>query len=248
MKRFLSLSDGTFYEPLNAFRKLEQQLAKEQRKLSRRTRKSRNWYKQKAKITKLHIKIADARNDYLHKVSNAVSKNHAVVVLEDLKVKNMTASAKGTLVAPGRMVKQKAGLNRAILDQGWGEFARQLEYKQSWQGGWVLYVNPAYTSQRCSQCGHVAAENRKSQEQFCCLASLWPSGARRRKRSNQHRKGGARPASLPSERCSNVVGNRNHQKSGVGRSLWNPRASGRGGCQHVFIILYPAFPTPAVSF
>ncbi len=168
VKRFLSLSDGTFYEPLNAFRKLEQQLAKEQRKLSRRTRKSRNWYKQKAKITKLHIKIADARNDYLHKVSNAVSKNHAVVVLEDLKVKNMTASAKGTLVAPGRMVKQKAGLNRAILDQGWGEFARQLEYKQSWQGGWVLYVNPAHTSQTCSACGHISPDNRKSQELFVC--------------------------------------------------------------------------------
>ena len=168
VKRFLSLSDGTFYEPLNAFRKLEQQLAKEQRKLSRRTRKSRNWYKQKAKITKLHIKIADARNDYLHKVSNAVSKNHAVVILEDLKVKNMTASAKGTLVAPGRMVKQKAGLNRAILDQGWGEFARQLEYKQSWQGGWVLYVNPAHTSQTCSACGHISPDNRKSQELFVC--------------------------------------------------------------------------------
>ncbi len=168
VKRFLSLSDGTFYEPLHAFRKLEQQLAKEQRKLSRRTRKSRNWYKQKAKITKLHIKIADARNDYLHKVSNAVSKNHAVVVLEDLKVKNMTTSAKGTSEAPGRMVKQKAGLNRAILDQGWGEFARQLEYKQSWQGGWVLYVNPAYTSQTCSACGHISPDNRKSQELFVC--------------------------------------------------------------------------------
>ena len=168
VKRFLSLSDGTFYEPLNAFRKLEQQLAKEQRKLSRRTRKSRNWYKQKAKITKLHIKIADARKDYLHKVSSEISKNHAVVVLEDLKVKNMTASAKGTLVAPGRKVKQKAGLNRAILDQEWGEFARQLEYKQSWQGGWVLYVNPAYTSQTCSACGHISPDNRKSQELFVC--------------------------------------------------------------------------------
>jgi putative transposase len=80
----------------------------------------------------------------------------------------MTASAKGTAESPGRNVKQKAGLNKSILDQGWGEFSRQLEYKQSWRGGWVLYVNPAYTSQTCSQCGHVAPDNRKSRELFVC--------------------------------------------------------------------------------
>jgi putative transposase len=171
VKRFLSLSDGTFHEPLDAFRRMEGKLAKEQRKLARKVKKSRNWFKQKAKITGLHIKIADARNDYLHKISTDVSKSHAVVVLEDLKVVNMSKSAKGrTAEAPGRNISQKSGLNKAILDQGWGEFRRQLEYKQVWRGGWVLYVNPAYTSQRCSQCSHVAAENRKSQEQFCCLA------------------------------------------------------------------------------
>ena len=168
VNRFLSLSDGSFYEPLNAFRKLEKQLAREQRKLSRKTKKSRNWYKQKARITKLHIKIADSRNDHLHKVSTDVSKNHAVVVLEDLKVANMSKSAKGTLDAPGKNISQKSGLNKAILDQGWGEFHRQLEYKQTWRGGLVLLVNPAYTSQKCSRCYHTAKENRKTQEQFEC--------------------------------------------------------------------------------
>ncbi|MRR38212.1 transposase, partial [bacterium] len=126
VKRFLSLSDGSFYEPLNAFRKMEQRLAREQRKLSRKASKSRNWYRQKAKVTRLHIRIVDARKDYLHKVSSEVSKNHAVVVLEDLQVASMSRSAKGSAEAPGRNIRQKPGLNKAILDQGRGEFHRQL--------------------------------------------------------------------------------------------------------------------------
>jgi len=136
--RFLTLSDGTVYRPLNFFAKLARRLPREQRRLARRVKGSRNWLKQKAGITGLHIRIADARSDYLHKVSSAVSKNHAVVVLEELRVANMSASARGTLLAPGCRVRQKAGLNRAILDQGWGEFARQLEYQQSSLGGLVL--------------------------------------------------------------------------------------------------------------
>ncbi len=168
VKRFITLSDGKSYEPLGVFRKMERQLAKEQRKLSRKVKRSGNWRKQKERITQLHIRIADARSDYLHKISSEVSKNHAVVVLEDLQVKNMTASAKGTNEAPGKNVKQKAGLNRSILDQGWGEFGWQLEYKQAWRGGWVLYVSAAYTSQTCSQCNHASPGNRKSQELFVC--------------------------------------------------------------------------------
>lgn len=177
VKRFITISDGSFFEPLSVFRKLEATLAKEQRKLARKIKRSSNWQKQKNRITRLHIRIADARNDYLHKVSTEISKNHAVIVLEDLPVKNMTASAKGTTENPGRNVRQKAGLNKGILDQGWSEFARQLEYKQFWRGGWVLYVNPAYTSQGCSSCGHVSAENRKFQELFACTACGFTANA-----------------------------------------------------------------------
>ena len=117
------------YRPLNFFAKLARRLAREERRLARRVKGSRNWLRQKAGITGLHIRIADASSDYLHKVSSAVSKNHAVVVLEELQMANMSASARGTLLAPGCRVRQKGGLNRAILDQGWGECARQLEYK-----------------------------------------------------------------------------------------------------------------------
>ena len=170
IKRFLTLSDGKVYEPLNAFRQMEKKLAQEQRKLARQVKNSKNWYKQKGRITKLHIRIADMRNDYLHKISTTISKNHAVVVLEDLKVKNMSASAKGTADAPGKRVKQKSVLNKSILDQGWGNFRLFLEYKQVHLGGMVLYVSAAYTSQQCSGCGHVHPDNRISQAEFVCLS------------------------------------------------------------------------------
>jgi putative transposase len=70
---------------------------------------------------------------------------------------------------PGTNVAAKSGLNKSILDQGWGEFARQLAYKQKWRGGTVLKVPPQYTSRTCSICGHEAKENRKTQEQFTCI-------------------------------------------------------------------------------
>ena len=82
----------------------------------------------------------------------------------------MSASAKGTIELPGRKVRQKAGLNKAILDQGWGNFRLYLEYKQIRRGGLVIYVNPAYTSQRCSCCGHTHPANRKNQSEFLCQA------------------------------------------------------------------------------
>jgi IS605 OrfB family transposase len=169
VKRFATLSDGTFYEPLNSFRSLQRKLAHEQRNLSRKVKRSRNWHKQKGIITRLHIRIADARNDYLHKTSTVISKNHALVVLEDLKVANMSASAKGTSAVPGRNVRAKSGLNRAILDQGWHEFRRMLEYKQTWRGGAVITVPPQNTSRTCPICGHVSSDNRKLQEAFKCV-------------------------------------------------------------------------------
>ncbi len=170
IKRFATLSDGTFHEPLHAFRKMEMKLAREQRKLARKTTRSNNWQKQKERITRLHIRTADMRNDYLHKLSTTISKSHAVVVLEDLKVKDMSASSRGTSSAPGKNMKQKTRLNKSILDQGWGNFRLYLEYKQAQRGGWVLCVNPAYTSQTCSGCGHVHPGNRKNQSDFVCLS------------------------------------------------------------------------------
>jgi len=111
-----------------------------------------------------------ARKDFLHKTTTTISQNHALVCIEDLQVRNMSRSSKGTSERPGKRVSQKSGLNRAILDQGWAEFRRQLEYKMQWAGGMLLAVPAHHTSQTCPSCGHVAAENRSTQAQFLCVA------------------------------------------------------------------------------
>ena len=167
--RFATLSDGSFLEPLNSFKRLEKKLAKEQRKLARKVKFSANWQNQKKRITRLHIRIADARNDYLHKTSSTISKNLAIVCVEDLKIRNMSKSAAGSSEAPGRNVRAKSGLNRSILDQGWFEFRRQLEYKLAWSGGWLVKVPPQNTSRTCPACGCISKENRKTQAQFRCV-------------------------------------------------------------------------------
>ncbi|SIO21139.1 RNA-guided endonuclease InsQ/TnpB family protein [Nitrosomonas cryotolerans] len=166
--RFATLSDGSYVEPLNSFRKLSKKLAFEQRKLSKKVRFSANWKKQKQIITRLHERIANARLDFLHKTSTEISKNHAMVVVENLKIGNMSKSAKGSVEKHGKNVKAKSGLNKSILDQGWGMFVSFLEYKQACSGGDVLKVNPQYTSQTCPRCQHVSRDNRKSQSAFEC--------------------------------------------------------------------------------
>ncbi|SIO14007.1 RNA-guided endonuclease InsQ/TnpB family protein [Nitrosomonas cryotolerans] len=166
--RFATLSDGSYVEPLNSFRKLSKKLAFEQRKLSKKVGFSANWKKQKQIITRLHERIANARLDFLHKTSTEISKNHAMVVVENLKIGNMSKSAKGSVEKHGKNVKAKSGLNKSIFDQGWGMFVSFLEYKQACSGGDVLKVNPQYTSQTCPRCQHVSRDNRKSQSAFEC--------------------------------------------------------------------------------
>lgn len=145
--RFLTLSDGTFIEPASAFKVNQDKLAQAQRALARKVKLSANWHKQKAKVKRLHTRIAKLRRDSLNKASTQISKNHAMIVIEDLKVGNMSRSARGDVDNPGVNVKAKSGLNRSILDQGWYEFRRQLEYEQSFRGGEVLAVPAHHTSQ-----------------------------------------------------------------------------------------------------
>lgn len=167
--RFATLSDGSYIEPLNIFRKHQQRLARYQRAMSRKTKFSSNWKKAKARVQKIHTRIANARRDFLHKTTTTISKNHAIVCIEDLQVRNMSKSAAGSSDSPGRNVKAKSGLNKSILDQGWFEFRRQLEYKQVWLGGDVLAVPARNTSRTCPACGHVSADNRQTQAKFACV-------------------------------------------------------------------------------
>ena len=175
--RFCTLSDGIFYNPFNSFTKLSKKLSRLQRGLALKVKFSKNWKKAKARITKLHEKIADVRRDYLHKLSRPIANRFGFVVVEDLRVSNMSASARGTLESPGKNVKAKSGLNRSILDQGWSEFFRQLEYKLSWTGGWLEKVNPRNTSRTCPVCGHTDKENRRSQSRFRCVKCLFEGNA-----------------------------------------------------------------------
>lgn len=167
--RFATLSDGTVYEPLASFKRHQRQLAHYQRLMSRRAKFGKNWRKARKKVQKIHARIGNCRRDYLHKLSSAISKNHAMVCIEDLRVRNMSRSAAGTLESPGKNVAAKSGLNKSILDQGWFEFRRQLEYKLAWNGGVLIAVAPRNSSRECPACGHTEAANRISQARFLCL-------------------------------------------------------------------------------
>ena len=167
--RFATLSDGTFVAPLNSFKKHEQRLARYQQRMSRKVKFSKNWLKAKRRVQATHARIGNARRDCLHKATSTISQNHAMVCIEDLQVRNMSRSAAGSTEQPGKNVRAKSGLNKAILDQGWFEFRRQLEYKLNWSGRLLVAVPPHHTSQRCPTCAHTAKENRLTQAQFACM-------------------------------------------------------------------------------
>ena len=167
--RFATLSDGTFYAPLNSFKRHEDRLRRAQQAMSRKTKFSNNWKKAKARVQKIHARIGNVRRDYLHKATTTISQNHAMVCIEDLQVRNMSRSAAGTTENPGKNVRAKSGLNKAILDQGWFEFRRQLDYKLAWAGGHLIVVPPQNTSRTCPACGHVSADNRQTQARFLCV-------------------------------------------------------------------------------
>jgi putative transposase len=174
---FTTLSDGSHYDPLNSFKKHQQRLKRYQRRMARKVKFSANWKKAKAKVTQVHIDIGNARKDYLHKASTIISQNHAIVCIEDLQIRNMSKSSKGNVEQHGKKVAQKSGLNRSILDQGWGEFRRQLDYKLAWRGGHLIAVPPHNTSRTCPACGHISDENRQTQARFECVECGYENNA-----------------------------------------------------------------------
>jgi putative transposase len=111
--RFATLSDATFCTPLGSFKRRETALRKAQRALSRKQKFSKNWKKAKARVQRIHARIGNARRDFLHKTSTAISTNHAMVCIEALQVWNMSRSAARTTEAPGRNVRAKSSLNRS---------------------------------------------------------------------------------------------------------------------------------------
>jgi len=165
----LALSDGRFMDmPFANLSALERRARMQGRNLARAKRGSTRRQSAKRLLAQTRAKIARVRLHWNHERTAEIASTHGVVVLEALKTRNMTASASGTVEQPGRNVRQKAGLNRAILNNAWAQFESLLSYKIEERGGELRRINPAYTSQRCSACGVVDRKNRESQASFHC--------------------------------------------------------------------------------
>lgn len=165
----LALSDAAMYQAPQPL-----PIKQAARALSRCQRGSNRRLRAKARLARLHVRNADRRTDWAEKASTDIARRYDTIRIEDLRVANMVRSAKGTLAEPGRDVAQKAGLNRSILAAGWALFATRLQQKAA---GRVEKVHPAYTSQRCSACGHVDAKSRQSQALFACTACTYVGNA-----------------------------------------------------------------------
>jgi putative transposase len=162
-----ALSTGELLHCPALTRREQQRLRRLERRLARAKRGSVRRGRLKRAIARLKARGADRRKDWCEKTSTDLARRFDVIRVEDLKIANMTRSARGTAEEPGCNVRQKAGLNRGILGSGWGLLVRRLEDKAP---GRVEKINPAYTSQRCSACGHIAAGSRQSQALFRCVA------------------------------------------------------------------------------
>jgi putative transposase len=170
----VATSDGAMHDRQFAtpgeqrrLRRLQQRLARS-RRVHGRTRRSKRRDAVRAQLGRLNARIRARRADFAAQTAHHLVTRHGLVAVEDLRVKNMTRSAKGTRDAPGKNVRQKAGLNRSILNKGWGGFLLALEHAARYHGATVVKVNPAYTSQRCSRCNLVHANSRESQAEFAC--------------------------------------------------------------------------------
>ena len=140
-------------------------MRKAQRRAARAPRHSAAEATEYATVARLWVREADIRKDWCEKTSTDLARRFDVIRFEDLRIKNMTRSAKGTVENPGKNIRQKAGLNREIMRSGWGMLAARTEQKAP---GRVEKVKAAYTSLRCSDCGWIDKNSRESQAGFVC--------------------------------------------------------------------------------
>ncbi|MCW3043340.1 MAG: Transposase, partial [Actinobacteria bacterium] len=166
---FIATSDGAFVENPRYGKVGADALADAKRVLARKKRGSNNRRAARETVANRSRRIANQRRDFHHKVARHLITYHDVICIEDLRIHNLTASASGTVEEPGTNVAQKAGLNKAILDAGWGQFRSILTGKAEEAGRRLIAVDPRYTSQTCLSCGHVQGGNRVGTV-FRCLA------------------------------------------------------------------------------
>ncbi|HEY5399884.1 MAG TPA: transposase, partial [Trebonia sp.] len=169
-----ALSTGEMLTAPGLSAREQARLRRLQRRLARARRGSNRRGKAKIAVARLTARERDRRRDWAEKTSTGIARRFDVIRVEDLNIRNMTRSAKGTAERPGRNVRAKAGLNREISRSGWGLLVRRLEDKAP---GRVEKVPPAYTSQRCSACGHADGRSRESQARFRCTACGYAGNA-----------------------------------------------------------------------
>jgi len=153
-----------------ALRKLQRQSGRQRTARMQGIPMSARELKTYHQIGALRARQARRRKDWLHKVTTALAKNHGMLVVEDLHVRRLTSSARGTVEVPGRNVKAKAGLNRSVLGMAWGKAGHMLSYKALLHGGVLVSVPAPSSSQTCADCGRVAADSRRSRDWFRCIA------------------------------------------------------------------------------
>lgn len=139
-----------------------------QHKLARQQRGSANRRRTLEAMRRIKRRERDRRTDFCAQTAATLAEENALVAVEDLRTGNMTRTAKGTVAEPGRNVKQKSGLNRAVLDKGWHKLQLALESAARYTGSTVVKVPAPYTSQTCSECRSVDPASRESQARFRC--------------------------------------------------------------------------------
>jgi putative transposase len=164
--RFLTTSDGEIVANPRFLDEARTRIADLERRKARAKLGSGNRRRLRRQLARQWRQVRNQRRDFHHKTARALVNAYDTIALEDLRVANMTRSAKGTVEAPGRNVAQKSGLNRSILDAGWGQFASILTAKAESAGRRVVLVNPAYTSIDCHTCG--ARCTRPRQDTVVC--------------------------------------------------------------------------------
>ena len=167
----LATSNGELIENPKLIARAKRRLAHGQRVVAKRKRNGKNRKKAVAVVARAHQKVTRQRRDVAHKLSRQVVASYDRIALEDLRLGNMTRSAKGSRTSPGRNVAAKAGLNPALLDAGFGQIAQLIVEKAENAARAVAFVDPKYSSQTCAACGHVAGENR-SGVRFRCVGCL----------------------------------------------------------------------------
>jgi putative transposase len=163
-----ALSTGETIDLPHTIKKRDKSIRRAKKNLSRKKRGSKRYARARVRVARLEARNARARTHVAHEASTQLARRFGCVAIEALNIRQMTASAKGTVESPGVNVRAKSGLNRSILNVGWHRFETLLAYKLDAAGGVLMKVAPHHTSQTCSSCGVTHKDSRKSQALFMC--------------------------------------------------------------------------------